>query len=924
MKTNVLYILLLLILAVCSCAKKELETEELLKDPAGTISLDISNTKIDNTIYVEDGNFKGALFCPLGEIKGLGHIDKIPKNNWVRTTAVVEGNGYIAWSDGVYYRIFIGKRRGYQIVAKCQYPFDGNIKGIELEKTELSVLHESQKISVSLENKYLFPFKVSSDASWCTVLASSSKNNYPYDEISVVLKKNDDTKPRECIVNITNTEKIVQKFHISQQGAPESVTADNDKITLPGTKSSSDILVNSNSDWDAKSSQSWCHAIKNGNYLTISADENHTGNMRSATISLEIRGNSSVKDYIAVTQQPIDFQLSVSEIEAPGNGYKTSLTVNPKIEAWDVESTAPWCVVKRTGTQILVEIKENITAGPRTARINLFMQGNDAPISYVTVSQKKMGLDLSVEKIEVDGCSSSSTFTVNTELEQDWNVESSEPWCTVTKDGNKCIIHIDENDEGKIRKAKITVKYFELESSVTVVQDIPTIKLSKTEIFCRGGEYQAAIDVESNVDSWSVSSSQVWCKANKEKNRIIISVEENLSGNSREAVVVVRTLDNREYLVTVQQDKPQFSVNKSILQFEGCSSSGIFSVLSDLNAWAVDCMEDWCTINVVGNDVKISVTDNLTGQERTAEVVVFLSDDLYEIVQIRQNKPTFTVVEEIDIKKLGEIIQIPISNVSAWSARCADGWCTLIHNGTSLTISVSENSTQIIRETDVVVTLLDEIKTVSIKQGAYAIGDIYTVYEKTLMGELNEAYKGVVFETDKYGFHGRAYLLESMYNDFFTLYNPVEEPIFSCPEGMMSKNNGLANMKILINMPDFSQERYPNIWNIIYNSDGQEKEFYDVSGKQKLEHRYIPAIDDLHAFLYGNLNDEFGPRAGWTWIRYLSSSMYTTNLHITIDGCVVRDNLSLEISPRVQVVGTGGVIGNSLKRSEEIITFFNF
>ena len=320
MKTNVFYILLLLILAVCSCTKKELETEELLKDPAGTISLDISNTKIDNTIYVEDGNFKGALFCPLGEIKGLGYIDKIPKNNWVRTTAVVEGNGYIAWSDGVYYRIFIDKRRGYQIVAKYQYPFDGNIKGIELEKTELFVPHESQKISVSLENKYLFPFKVSTVASWCTVLASSSKNNYPYDEISVVLKKNDDTKSRECIINITNTEKIVQEFHISQQGAPESVDADNDKITLPGTKSSSDILVNSNSDWDAKSNQSWCHAIKNTNYLTISVDENHTGNIRSATISLEIRGNSSVKDYITVTQQPIDFQLSVSEIEAPGNG----------------------------------------------------------------------------------------------------------------------------------------------------------------------------------------------------------------------------------------------------------------------------------------------------------------------------------------------------------------------------------------------------------------------------------------------------------------------------------------------------------------------------------------------------------------------------------------------------------------------------
>lgn len=927
MKISLLHILFLTVFAICSCTQNELENEEQVKDPEGTISLDISNAKIDNTIYVEDGNFKGALFCPLGEIKGLGYIDKIPKKNWVRTTAVIEGNGYIAWSDGIYYRVFIDRQSGYQIVAKYQYPFEGNIKGIEIEKTELSLSHKAQKMSVPLGGEYLFPFEVSTDVDWCSVEASSSKEGYPYDGISISIKKNEDIQPRECVVVITNTEKIKRELCISQQGAPESVKVEDNKVTLPGTKSSYEVYVSSNSDWNVKSNQSWCTAIKNHNYLTIFADENHTNKMRTAIVSVEIQGNSGAKDYITVTQQPIDFQLSISEIDATGNGLKTSFTINPKIENWSVESTAPWCSVEKSGSQVLVEIGENASAGPRTAMINLFMQGNDIPVSYVMVSQNTMGLDLSVSKIEVDGCSSTSTFLVNTELKQNWSAESSESWCTVTQDGNKGIIYVEENDEGEIREAKVTVRYFELAAVVNVVQNIPTMELSKTEIVCEGYKSHVEIGVVSNVDSWTVLSSQHWCKVTKSEDKIAIEVEDNLSGNERDATISVRMRDGRVFTSVLRQKMPHFSVDKNIVQFEGCASNNSFHVLSDLKSWVVDSSEEWCSVNVDGNKVYVSVADNLSGQEREAAIRVILSDKLYEVVKVYQAKPTFDIVENVNFKKVGETVKIPVSNVSAWSVQCSDDWCTLIHNGTSLTISIGENSTNKIRETDVIVTLLDQTERVRIRQGAYAIGDMYTVYEKTRTGELNEAYAGVIFKTDEYGFHGQAYLLESINNKFFVLYNPGVETIFDIPEGMMSKTNGMTNMEIIMNMPDFSKDRYPSIWDMVYDSDGNEKEFYDMSGNHKLKHRYIPAIDELCVFMHDNLNGEFGPKHN-TWIRYLSSTMYTTDYNIRIDGCVVFEDLSLEVSPRHQVPNQGsGAIAVGIGRDtndSEIITFFSF
>lgn len=305
-RTLPLYILII----ICSCIKNPI-SEQQFKDPEGTITLDISSLKIDNTIYVENGNFKGALFRPLGKIQGLGYIDKIPKDGWVTTTAAIDGNGYIAWSDGVYYRLFVDEYNGYQIVVKCQFPFDGNIKEIKIEKDELLVSPESNKISIPIIGEYLFPFDVSSDANWCTVSGKSSKSDYPYDLIDLSVSNNRDAKRRECIALIANTKEMKQKIRIVQQGAPESI--EQSHVYFSGGQESRRINVVASGDWIVESDQHWCHAIKTGADIVISVDENVSGTVRNAKVTVKTDSGNSFG---------VSVEQSMPEFDIPECGFQ--------------------------------------------------------------------------------------------------------------------------------------------------------------------------------------------------------------------------------------------------------------------------------------------------------------------------------------------------------------------------------------------------------------------------------------------------------------------------------------------------------------------------------------------------------------------------------------------------------------------------
>ena len=80
-----------------------------VSDPAGTVTLKMRNadngkTYLDDILIDTGNNFTGARFVDVGPVAGLGNITSIPKVGWTSRVAVNPGHGYVAYSNGSFYR----------------------------------------------------------------------------------------------------------------------------------------------------------------------------------------------------------------------------------------------------------------------------------------------------------------------------------------------------------------------------------------------------------------------------------------------------------------------------------------------------------------------------------------------------------------------------------------------------------------------------------------------------------------------------------------------------------------------------------------------------------------------------------------------------------------------------------------------------
>ncbi|MDR2848505.1 MAG: BACON domain-containing protein [Bacteroidales bacterium] len=164
---------------------------------------------------------------------------------------------------------------------------------------------------------------------------------------------------------------------------------------------------------------------------------------------------------------------------------------------------------------------------------------------------------------------------------------------------------------------------------------------------------------------------------------------------------------------------PTLSVSKSSLSFAGNGSYDTFTVTSNA-LWTVSCNQTWCTAAVSGNQVTVSVTDNLSGAARTATVRVAVSEQLYQDISITQAKPTLIVSETaIELQKNSSSKYVSVtSNIASWSVSSNQSWCTVVKGTSSIRISATINPGTSVREAIVTIALPNDTKTIRVQQNA--------------------------------------------------------------------------------------------------------------------------------------------------------------------------------------------------------------
>lgn len=460
--------------------EEQFDPDAEVPDPEGTVILSMRNnkgTRLDGSIYIDEGdNFSGASFASLGAVNGLGNVSYIPTTGWASKMAVMPGNGYVAYTNGTYYRIYV---LGYTLNSsdeiigadvKYQKPFWGTDAKIKLTTDQLTFSGETGgEQSLVFENTTLIPFTVESDAEWCRVSpASTLDESFLYNAINIKVE------PLNLPENVTATVTLTTKYGeetvvtVTQAAAKpfidcfvSSVTFETDadarSVSVVSNVSSDDISVKADVDWLKVSLVDYSQelirqqaAVKYVAGVEVASKSTPVGGAKSYSLEIECEENRGVERNGVVTLTAKGAEAATVDVMQEGyvlrvqkealyfdrnaGNQTVNVSGNGNVDIEAVSSAPDWCTVSANGSALTVRVAA--TDVDREAVISF--PGFDDEIKVV---QSKYAVGDAYSEDGVTGtvsCMKDSVRIVTRELgEAQWSVENVLVGASDTNDGRK-------------------------------------------------------------------------------------------------------------------------------------------------------------------------------------------------------------------------------------------------------------------------------------------------------------------------------------------------------------------------------------------------------------------------------------------------------------------------------------------------------
>ena len=501
-----------------------------VNDPAGTVSLSMMKgpsisegaTGIGGSyIYIgNDYNFDGGSFISLGTVKGLGNVSYIPTTGWADKVSVRNNNGYVAYSHGTFYRIFVEKKIvgttggiiGYDV--KYQAPFKGKDLELELPATSVSFDKNGGTENIVFNNKEFVVFTAKSSENWCQIIPTSTYNySFLSNGIQIEVYPSDVAATTEATITLTTAYGKKKEIKVTRGGVDPYLTLNETSVTLDAKECKRQIGLNTNIQKEdltiSNTASSWCKAefvdqtraihasaarikfvgnkpakaVKAANAagsasyyaLVLKANSNDKDTERKGTITLKSKdGKKSVtlnviqdKAYLYVEDKGYNKASFDNEERNATIG-----TVYTSLEYKDLQVSCneAWCkpeLQKSYGQIILnANISKNTTEKSREAKI--VISNKTKTLSFtLTVSQSGVKFIPSQTKVGFDKNYSNKTITINTNI--DWEASTNQSWCTISKNGNNLTIRATPYS-GSAANRKATISFKGLSTKIEVDQ----------------------------------------------------------------------------------------------------------------------------------------------------------------------------------------------------------------------------------------------------------------------------------------------------------------------------------------------------------------------------------------------------------------------------------------------------------------------
>lgn len=601
-------------------------------DPTGTISLsmrdyDNGHTLLDGSIDIRHENFRGGYFSSFGEVSGLGNVSYIPKTGWADRMAVIPGNGYVAYSNGQYYRIYVvdyatstlGGIIGADV--KYQTPFKGVDEEIKINVSNLTFSNDGGEQGVVFENENIVVFTATSSAEWCKVERCTTHDTYfLYNGVVITVDPNEENlEDEEATVTLTTAYGKKKEIKVTRAAAdanirivnsnslPTELSPKQDSISIELAGNVPLYMLSTESD------QEWCEVklVNNSSRMAsraaeiksiegrpvsrssvgsdaysfvwqVSATANNSEEKREATIFLKDKSGATILTHSITQEEGYFFASAATSFPLKGHAAQDIHAIDFFSHRADytVTSSENWCkcYIKHTWDNYQVGVGEKI---------------------YTDCFYMQIYIDLEENTEET---SRSATLTFATP------------------------------DNGISKKVAIE----QTGAFISFINDITEVEYSPD-----AGNYSTW--VYSSSEDIVVTSSEEWCEVTATTYGpnpdlgIATGVEINLAANEtsevRTAIITAATSDGKiKQELKVTQEVWTLNVEKTKLWFDRKNNNHTMVVTTDAATYTpISSDESWLTFSTNGRELTIRAT--ATTEDREGKITFEGFDEEITVIQ---------------------------------------------------------------------------------------------------------------------------------------------------------------------------------------------------------------------------------------------------------------------------------------------------
>lgn len=417
-----------------------------------------------------------------------------------------------------------------------------------------------------------------------------------------------------------------------------------------------------------------------------------------------------------------------------------TIQVNSTETPWSIENGIDWISTNPTcgssTASVSVSVTENKSGDDaRTAIFYLKSDVSDwkceSPISVTQAGATPM---IVLSKTEVDFTGAPNTETVTVASNCTWTASSSADWLTVSQKDNAIILAVTGNESNSNRTAIVSVirsgtTATNTSKTITVRQAPASINASTESLVFNNTASFVNVTINAEA-SWTASTSASWIDVsptsdNSGTSTMKVSVSPNTSTSERTGYVNLSIGGSLRIQIPVRQRGIYVETEQSELSFVAAGGSLNLSVLSNTN-WIVSSVPSWITVSPNqgkgDGNVKVTASENPNTANRSG--IIHLTQTGLNIdvaVAVSQAGKTFDVnTTVLNYEDKSSTQTINIQTDGTWTASASDSWITIspttASGNSTLSVSVSENTSDDERSGQVVVVMADKSATINIIQ----------------------------------------------------------------------------------------------------------------------------------------------------------------------------------------------------------------